>query len=65
MRGVGRKSAQPVPILTHAPPRGAAPMDFVSYEDAASVIVRAVETTAYDNARISAITVEAPAKSEL
>lgn len=56
MTSRGSKSSPPVPILTHAPPRGASPMDFVSYEDSADVILRAVESTAWDNMRIAAVT---------
>ena len=42
-------------ILLHAAPAGTAPMDFISYEDAADVLLRAVETREYDNLHIAAV----------
>lgn len=55
MKGRCKKSAPPPPILLHAAPAGAAPMDFISYEDAADVILRAVESHDYDNKHIAAV----------
>lgn len=55
MKGRGSKSAPPPPILLHAAPAGAAPMDFISYEDAADVILRAVETQEFNNTHIAAV----------
>lgn len=55
MDAVGAKSHVPVTIYMHAPPPGV-PMDFVSYEDAANVILRASETSQYDNQYIAAVT---------
>jgi len=56
MRGAARKSEPPVKILTHAAPAGASRMDFVSYEDAADAILRAVESGAYNGQRFCAVT---------
>ena len=56
MKSAGKKSAQPVAISTHAFPGSAASSDFVSYEDAANAIVRAVEVDTYDNTHITALT---------
>ena len=56
MKAVGRKSASPVAISTSAFPGSVKSMDFVSYEDAANVIVRAVEVADFDNKHITALT---------
>ena len=58
MKDRASKSKTPVSILTHAPPHGASVYDFVSYNDAATAMLDAVETTQYDNKRIAAITTE-------
>jgi nucleoside-diphosphate-sugar epimerase len=55
MKSKCAKSASPPPILLHAAPAGTAPMDFISYEDAADVLLRAVETREYDNLHIAAV----------
>ena len=56
MKAVGRKSPRPVEISTRAIPGGLKRWDFVSYEDAADAILRAVETDKYDGEHITAIT---------
>ena len=55
MRSVGRKSAAPVAISTRAIPGSVASSDFVSYEDAADAVVRAVEVDTYVGERITAL----------
>ncbi len=55
MKGKGKKSELQAPILLHAAPAGTAPMDFISYEDAADVILRAVESREYDGKHIAAV----------
>jgi len=55
MDAAGKKSSPPVDIYTHAVPPGV-PMDFVSYEDAADVILRASSTSDYDYDHIAAVT---------
>ena len=59
MRSVGHKSPAPVPISTRAIPGGLKLWDFVSYEDAADAILRAVESgDKYANEHITALTSE-------
>ena len=55
MQERGRKSSIPMKILSHAEPGSAAFSDFISYEDAADAIVRAVEASEYDNMHITAL----------
>lgn len=65
MKGSGPKSSPPPHTLLFADPTGLASWDFVSYEDAAHVMVSAMETTEYDNKHISALTKAAAPKAEL
>ena len=58
MLPVGVKSDKPIDILTHAAPAGTSAMDFVSYEDAANLLVRAVEVSDYDNKHIAGVTTQ-------
>jgi NAD(P)H-binding len=53
MDAAGKKSNPPLTIYTYATPTGV-PMDYVSYEDAANVIIRAIETSRYYNKHITA-----------
>lgn len=59
MKGLGKKSAAEVQLSTHAFPGSVATSDFVSYEDAANAIVRAVEVNDYDNKHFTALTATA------
>jgi uncharacterized protein YbjT (DUF2867 family) len=66
MKGGARKSSPPVEIRTTAAPAGLVAWDFVTYEDAADAIVRALEAgAAYDNTHFTAVTTDAGAKGEL
>jgi hypothetical protein len=55
MKSAGKKSASPVAISTRAIKGSAKVSDFVSYEDAADAILRAVEVDAYVGEHITAL----------
>ena len=57
----GTKTIPEPRTLLFADPAGAAAWDFVSYEDAAQVIVSAAEKSDYDNKHISALSPPKPA----
>jgi putative NADH-flavin reductase len=59
MKALGKKSASPVAISTRAVPGSVKAMDFVSYEDAANAIVRAVEVDTFLNEHITALSEQA------
>ena len=67
MKGVGRKTVPDVEIHTHAVPGSVATMDFISYEDAASVIVRAALESGdrYDGGEVTGLTPGGVPKEEL
>ena len=60
MKGGERSTPQPKTLL-FADPTGLASWDFVSYEDAAQVMVSAAETSEFDNKHISALSPAAKA----
>ena len=61
----GHRSTPPPRTLIRADPAGLAAWDFISYEDAAQVIVTsACLSSEYDNQHISAVSLPAP-KAEL
>lgn len=63
MKSGQRSSPQPRTLL-RADPAGLAAWDYISYEDAAQVIVSACEASEFDNQHISALS-PPPPKAEL
>jgi hypothetical protein len=62
----GQRSSPPPRTLLRADPAGLAAWDYVSYEDAAQVIVSACEASEFDNQHISALSPPPPPpKAEL